>query len=86
MIEGTASLVGLSFYTRSKYNGMALGSSTLRKLGIVDVIRKHSRNFRDRGDVRLSTITEDSGPQNLRNFSHFIEDTNKVYHSLSSWA
>ena len=64
---------------------MALGSSTLRKLGIVDVIRKHSRNFRDRGDVRLSTITEDSGPQNLRNFPQFIEDTTKVYHSLSSW-
>jgi arginase len=64
---------------------MALASSTLRKLGIADVIRKHSRNFRDRGDVRLSTITEDSGPQNLRNFPQFIEDTTKVYHSLSSW-
>jgi arginase len=85
LIEGTASLVGLPFYTRSKYNGMALASSTLRKLGIADVIKKHSRNFRDRGDVRLSTITEDSGPQNLRNFHHFIEDTNTVYHSLSSW-
>ena len=36
-------------------------------------------------DVGLSTVTKDSGPQNLRNFSHFIEDTNTVYHSLSSW-
>jgi arginase len=85
LIEGITSLVGLPFYTQSKYNGMALASSTLRKLGIADVIRKHSRDFRDRGDVKLSTITEDSGPQNLRNFPHFIEDTNTVFHTLSSW-
>jgi arginase len=85
LIEGTASLVGLPLYTRSKYNGMALASGTLRKLGITEVIRKDSRDFRDRGDVKLSTISEDAGPQNLRNFSQFIEDTKTVHSTLSSW-
>jgi arginase len=85
LIEGTASLVGLPLYTNSKYYGMALASGTLRKLGISEVIRKHSRSFRDRGDVKLSTISEDTGPQNLRNFSHFIEDTTTVYRTLSGW-
>jgi arginase len=64
---------------------MALASGTLRKLGIAEVIRKHSRNFRDHGDVKLSTISGDAGPQNLRNFAHFIEDTSTVYSTLSGW-
>ncbi len=85
MIEGTASLVGLPLYTNSKYYGMTLASGTLRKLGITEVIRKHCRNFRDHGDVKLSTISEDAGPKNLRNFSHFIEDTRTVYGALSGW-
>ncbi len=85
MIEGTASLVGLPLYTNSKYYGMALASGTLRKLGLSEVIRKHSRNFRDRGDVKLSTISEDVGPHNLRNFSHFVQDTSTVYKTLSGW-
>jgi len=85
LIENTASLVGLPLYTNSKYNGMALAPRTLRKLGITEVIKKHSRSFRDRGDLKLSTISDDAGPQNLRNFSHFIEDTNAVYCTLSGW-
>jgi arginase len=85
LIEGIASLVGLPLYTNSKYNGMALASGTLRKLGITEVIRKHYRNFRDHGDTKLSTISEDTGPQNLRNFSHFIQDTSTVYKTMSGW-
>lgn len=85
MIEGTASLVGLPLYTNSKYSGMALASGTLRKLGIAEVVKKDSRNFRDRGDVKLSAISEDTGPQNLRNFSHFTDDTSTLYETLSGW-
>ena len=86
LIEGTGLLVGLPLYTNSKYNGMALASGTLRRLGISELIRKYSRSFSDHGDLNLSTISNDTGPQNLRNFSHFLEDTNKVYRTLPSWS
>jgi len=85
LIEGMASLVGLPLYTNSKYNGMALASGTLRKLGITEAIAKHSQRFRDRGDLKLSSISDDAGPQNLRNFSYFIQDTNTVFNTLSDW-
>ena len=86
MVEGTASLVGIPLYTDSKYNGMALASGTLRNLGITELIKKHIGNFRDHGDLKLSTIIDDTGPRNLRNFAHFLEDTDKIYRTLSSWA
>ncbi len=85
MIDATVSLVGLPFYSMSRYNGMGLAVSALRRLGIADVISNRSRSFRDRGDVTLSTIMEDSGPQNLRNFPQFIEDTKTVYRAISGW-
>ena len=85
MIEGTASLVGIPLYTNSKYNGMAQASRTLRKLGITELIKKHSRGFRDRGDLKLSTISSDTGPQKLKNFTNFLEDASTVYSALSSW-
>jgi len=85
LIEGRASLAGVPLYTNSLYNGMALASGTLRRLGITEVIKKPSRSFRDYGDIKLSTISYDTGPKNLRNFSHFLEDTDMVYRTISSW-
>lgn len=64
---------------------MSQAVSTLRTLGIANTIRHKSAAFRDHGDVVLPVITEDSGPQNLKNFPQFVDNTTAVYRSCSSW-
>jgi arginase len=74
----SVSLIGLPFYSLSKYHGMGMASGALRKLGIADVVRQHAQAFKDLGDVVLSEIEADSGPSNLRNFPQFLADTDIV--------
>lgn len=71
-------LIGLPFYSLSKYRGMGEAVKVLRSLGIVEVLKKSSESFDDLGDCRLSHIDSDSGPSNLRNFPQFLTDTDAV--------
>jgi len=79
----SGSLIGLPFYSLSKYHGMGMASGALRRLGIADVVRRHAQAFRDLGDVVLSEIEVDSGPSNLRNFPQFLRDTDTVLRTSS---
>jgi len=76
-------LIGLPFYSLSKYRGMGMAVKTLRAAGIADVLRRHAKPFNDLGDVPLSEINADSGPSNLRNFSQFLQDTDSVQKAAS---
>ena len=71
-------LIGLPFYSLSKYRGMATAVTTLRSAGIAETLRKSTKHFTDMGDCQLSEITADSGPSNLRNFPQFLHDTEAV--------
>ncbi len=71
-------LIGLPFYSLSKYRGMGEAVKVLRSLGIAEVLKKSSQSFSDLGDCRLSHIDSDSGPRNLRNFPEFLADTDTV--------
>ena len=72
------SLIGLPFYSLSKYRGMAKAVTALRSAGIAETLRKSSKNFTDMGDCHLSETIADSGPPNLRNFPQFLHDTEVV--------
>jgi arginase len=72
------SLIGLPFYTLSKYRCMATAVAALRSAGITETLRKSTKHFTDMGDCHLSEIPEDSGPPNLRNFPQFLHDTDAV--------
>lgn len=72
------SLIGLPFYSLSKYRGMAKAVTALRSAGITETLRKSTKHFTDMGDCHLSEITVDSGPANLRNFPQFLHDTEVV--------
>ncbi len=72
-------LIGLPFYSLSKYGGMGEAVKVLRSLGIAEVLKKSSESFNDLGDCRLSHINSDSGPSNLRNFPQFLADTDTVF-------
>lgn len=72
------SLIGLPFYSLSKYRGMATAVAYLRSAGIAETLRKSANHFKDMGDCHLSEITEDAGPPNLRNFPQFLHDTDIV--------
>jgi arginase len=77
------SFIGLPFYSDSKYHGLSMAPRALRKLGIADVVRRHAHVFKDLGDAPLSEITADSGSSNLRNFPHFLQDTDIVLRASS---
>jgi arginase len=77
------SLIGLPFYSLSKYRGMAKAVTTLRSAGITETLRQSTKHFTDMGDCHLSGITEDSGPPNLRNFPQFLHDTEVVQEMAS---
>lgn len=72
------SLIGLPFYSLSKYRGMATAVADLRSAGIAETLGKSAKHFKDMGDCHLSEITEDAGPPNLRNFPQFLHDTDIV--------
>ena len=61
-------LIGLPFYSLSKYRGMATAVTALRSAGISETLRKSAKHFTDMGDCHLSGITVDSGPPNLETF------------------
>ncbi len=71
-------LIGLPFYSLSKYRGMGEAVKALRSLGIAEILKKKSESFNDLGDARLSHINSDLGPSNLRNFPQFLADTDTV--------
>ncbi len=71
-------LIGLPFYSLSKYRGMGEAVKALRSLGITEVVKKSASSFTDLGDCRLSDIDTDSGPANLRNLPEFLADTDVV--------
>ncbi len=73
-----ASLIGVPIYTLAKYRGMSMAVRALRELGLADALRQRSDSFTDFGDVALPQIEVDSGPSNLRNFSHFLRSTDIV--------
>ncbi len=77
------SLIGLPFYSLSKYRGMATAVAALRSTGIAETLEKSAKHFNDMGDCHLSEITEDSGPPNLRNFPQFLHDTDIVQEMAS---
>ncbi len=72
------SLMGLPFYSLSKYRGMGAAVKALRSMGITDIVRRSAESFSDLGDVPLSEIDADSGPANLKNFPQFLRDTDTV--------
>ncbi len=72
------SLIGLPFYSLSKYHGMGAAVTALRSAGIAEIVRKCTRSFNDLGDSRLSESHADSGLRNLRNFPQFLQDTDAV--------
>jgi arginase len=76
-------LIGLPFYSLSKYRGMATAVAALRSAGIAETLAKSAKHFNDMGDCHLSKITEDSGPPNLRNFPQFLDDTDIVQEMAS---
>ncbi len=76
-------LIGLPFYSLSKYRGMGEGVGALRSLGIAEVVKKFAASFNDLGDSRLSDIDADSGPPNFRNFPEFLADTDRVQQTAS---
>lgn len=67
-------LMGLPFYSLVKYRGHGNAVSALRTAGIAQALAKSATQFNDLGDLRLSPITEDQGPTNLRNFPQFLQD------------
>lgn len=71
-------LIGLPFYSLSKYRGMGEAVKTLRSFGIAEALKKSAASFNDLGDCRLSRIDVDSGAPNLRNFTQFLADTDTV--------
>jgi len=72
------SLLGLPFYSQAKYRGMGLAVRALREMGIVDILKQSTSNFRDLGDASLTEIETDSGPSNLRNFPQYVQDIDCV--------
>ncbi len=70
--------IGLPFYTLAKYRGMGMAVKALRAAGIADIVTKNAESFNDLGDVPLSEIVVDSGPQNLKNFPLFLQDGDSV--------
>jgi len=71
-------MIGLPFYSLAKYRGMGLAVRALRNLGITEVAKAKASAFGDLGDVSLSEIDIDSGPQNLKNFTQFQRDIDRV--------
>jgi arginase len=71
-------LIGLPFYSLSKYHGMGMAVEALRAAGIADIVKRSTKSFNDLGDAPLSEIKDDSGPPNLRNFPQFLRDTDNV--------
>jgi len=77
------SLIGLPFYSLAKYRGMGLAVKALREQGLADILKQNSENFRDLGDVTLTEIETDSGPENLRNFPQYVQDIDRVFRASS---
>lgn len=67
-------LMGFPFYSLSKYGGHGRAVAALRTAGITENLAKSAARFTDLGDLRLSQITEDRGPPNLKNFPQFLRD------------
>ena len=67
-------LIGLPFYSLKKYRGTGKAVSFLRSGGIAQTLAKSAVRFNDLGDLRLSQITEDRGPPNLKNFPQYLRD------------
>jgi len=70
--------LGVPLYTLAKYHGMGAAVKSLRNLGLTATLKESVDSFTDLGDVQLTQITADSGPDNTRNFSHFLDDTNAI--------
>jgi arginase len=71
-------LIGLPFYSLAKYRGMGAAVEALRANGVMKIVRGNTESFKDLGDAPLSEISADSGPPNLKNFPHFLTDTDTV--------
>jgi arginase len=69
------SFLGVPLYTLSKYRGMGAAVRALRNLGIAEGLQKGAVSFTDLGDVPLVGLSTDSGPSNMKNFSHFLNST-----------
>jgi len=57
---------------------MASAVRVLRESGMIVSVQKNTAPFVDYGDVPLSGIRVDSGPENLKNFTQFIVDTERI--------
>jgi len=71
-------LLGIPLYTMSKNHGMGESVRVFRELGITNTLQKNLGSLLDNGDAPLSGIHVDSGPKNLRNFQHFLRDTDSI--------
>jgi arginase len=78
------SLTGIPVYTLSRYRGLGLSPAKLRKFGVMEVVRRKSRSFRDAGDLRLPRITADTGRPSFRNRSKYVVATRKIAKALES--
>ena len=72
-----STFIGLPLCTRSNSFGMATAVKVLRESGIV-FGAENNTPFVDCGDVQLSEIRTDSGPENLKNFPQFIADSKRI--------
>lgn len=70
--------LGVPLYTLAKYRGMGAAVKSLRNLGLTEALKESVDSFTDLGDVQLSQVTADSGSDNMRNFSHFLNDTTAI--------
>ena len=76
-------LIGIPLYTLSAYRGMAESVHSLREAGITEVLRARANSFLDLGNVPLSEIEADTGPESLKNFPQFLKDTDSVESAAS---
>jgi len=77
------SFVGIPFYTRARYRGMAQAVGSLRAAGILSKLESVDPDLIDLGDVECPVIEQDHGPRNLQNWEEFIQGTHSVRDKLS---
>src|SRR5712692_7193008 len=77
------SFVGIPFYTRARYWGMAKAVGSLRTAGILSKLESVDPDLIDLGDVECPVIDQDHGPRNLQNWEEFLQGTHRVRDKLS---
>jgi arginase len=69
------SVIGAPIYTLSKFSGMKLSPSKLRRIGLVKSLKEDGFEVSDKGDAELVGPMKDEGPSNIKNLETFRKDT-----------